>query len=145
MPVMAGQSATKRRESWSIRLKAVRLSGENQAGIDSNKEMDMHGRILRLRGMALLAAVVALTTGIAPAMAGEAVGTIEFMQAGHGYTPDNVYVLVQINGQRSGAPSCAIDPRLAINPNTAAGKTILAMLLSAKASGATVRVYGNGS
>ena len=79
------------------------------------------------------------------AIAGEAVGTVEFLQSGHGQTPDNVYFLVQITGQRTGAPSCANDPRMAINPNTPAGKTIVARLPAAKASGSTVRIFGNGA
>jgi hypothetical protein len=88
---------------------------------------------------------LAMAGSTAPAVAGEAVGTIEFLQTGYGYTPDNVYVLVQVTGQRTGAPSCATDPRLAVNPNTPAGKAILAMLLSAKTAGNSVRIYGNGS
>jgi hypothetical protein len=94
----------------------------------------------------LNACIILLATLISqPSAAGEAVGTIEFLQVGHGYTPDNAYVLVQIIGQRIGAPSCAIDPRLAVNPNTAAGKAIMATLLAAKAAGSSVRIYGNGT
>lgn len=96
---------------------------------------------VRGRLLALLASAVI----VGSASAGEALGTIEFVQAGHGYTPDNVYVLVLITGSRSGAPGCATDPRLAINPNTAAGKAIMAVLMTAKAAGNTVHIYGKGS
>ena len=89
--------------------------------------------------VALLASVVTV------AHAGEAVGTVEFVQAGQGFTPDNAYVLIQISGQRNGAPICASDPRMAINPATVHGKAMLALLLSAHASGKQVRLYGTGN
>lgn len=80
-----------------------------------------------------------------PALAGEVTGTINFVQAGHGHTPDDAFVLVQVDGTRLYAPSCATDPRMAINPATHAGKAMLAMLLSAKAAGQTVVIYGTGN
>lgn len=89
--------------------------------------------------------LLGLAACAASASAGEAVGAVEFLRGGHGWTPDNVYMLVQITGQRTGAPSCATDPRLAVNPNTPAGKAIVAMLLTAKAAGNTVHIYGNGN
>ena len=44
-----------------------------------------------------------------------------------------------------GFPDYPIDPRLAVNPHTAAGKAIMAVLLAAKAAGGSVRIYGSGT
>lgn len=98
------------------------------------------------RGLRLMLVVwAALAATAAPALAGEAQGTIYFVQAGHGYTPENVFFLVQVDGTRTNSPSCATDTRMAINPATNAGKAMLAMLLSAKAAGQTVILYGTGN
>jgi hypothetical protein len=98
----------------------------------------------RGRKLALGACAAFAATGV-PSLAGEAQGTINFVQAGHGYTPENVFFLVQVDGTRTNSPSCATDARMAINPATNAGKAMLAMLLSAKAAGQTVILYGTGN
>lgn len=74
--------------------------------------------------------------------AGQVTGVVTSLQAGHGYTPDNVYFLVGISGDKLNAPSCASKASLVINPATEAGEVFVSMLLSAKAAGQTLTIYG---
>lgn len=77
--------------------------------------------------------------------AGSVTGRIEFIQAGLGYTPQNAYALVKVNGAPDNQPGCATDARFALNPATEAGKAFLALLMSAKAAGNTVTLVGTGA
>lgn len=79
------------------------------------------------------------------AAAGEIVGRVEVLQTGHGYTQENVYVLVTVSAIPINQPTCATDPRFAINPTTNAGKAFFTLLALARASGATVEVIGTGN
>ena len=76
------------------------------------------------------------------AVSGRALGTVELVQVGHGYTPDNVYVLVDIDGERTARPDCANDDRMALNPSSEAGKAMYSLLLSARLAGQVVEVIG---
>lgn len=78
------------------------------------------------------------------AAAGDVVGRVEVLQTGHGYTQENVYVLVTVSAIPIYQPTCATDPRFAINPTTNAGKALFTLLALARASGATVEVIGTG-
>ena len=79
------------------------------------------------------------------AHAGGAKGKVVMLQAGHGYSSDNAYFLVPIEGERTSRPACAADDRMAINPATEAGKAMVSMLLAAKATGSDVELFGTGS
>jgi hypothetical protein len=78
------------------------------------------------------------------AAAGEIVDRVDVLQTGHGYTQDNVYVLVTVAGIPISQPACATDPRFAINPTTSAGKALFTLLALARGSGAMVEVVGTG-
>ena len=77
--------------------------------------------------------------------AGRVEGKIERIQAGYGYTTENVYFLVKVNASREAKPACATDDRMSINPSTEAGKVIVSMLMAAHAAGQTVEIAGNGN
>ena len=78
-----------------------------------------------------------------PVSAGTVNGKVIRLQAGHGYTPDDAYVLVTFETEVTGGPACATDTtRLALNPATEAGRAMLSMLLSAQVAGLTVQAFG---
>lgn len=89
--------------------------------------------------------IIATTFGCTSALAGEVTGRIEFIQTGYGMTPEDVYVLVKMNSPTTNGASCAGDTRFAVNPTTNAGKVILALLTTARASGMSVYLVGSGS
>jgi len=86
--------------------------------------------------------LIALMSFSALSSAGTGNGKIAMIQAGHGYSTENVYFLITIDGVRVKSGCAANDPRMAINPATEAGKVMLSMLLAAKAAGQTVEVHG---
>lgn len=58
----------------------------------------------------------------------------------------NGQVIFSVTGARSGSPSCAtVTYRFAFDSTTPAGRSQLALLLTAYAMGKTVLVYGNNS
>ena len=69
-------------------------------------------------------------------------GRITYIQAGKGYTPNDIYILVQMDAPVTGQPSCATEQRLALDPSTEHGKVLYAALLSAKQAQSTVEIYG---
>ncbi len=77
--------------------------------------------------------------------AGNTEGKVDYIQAGSGWTSDNVYFLVKVNAARNGKPACATDDRMAVNPATEAGKVMLSMLLAAKAASQTVELVGSNN
>ena len=96
-----------------------------------------------------LASVACVSTLLvwSSASAGTIQGVVEYVQIGHGYTPDNVYALVKFDTSASGQPACATDSldRFAINPATEAGQALLAVLVAAHATQSTVHVFGTGT
>ena len=78
-------------------------------------------------------------------LAGQSDGTIKMIQAGDGYTPENIYFLVEMNSPHTNKPACATDDRFALNPATQPGKTQISMLMAAHAAGKRVYINGNGS
>ena len=71
--------------------------------------------------------------------AGQVTGTVEAVEA----RASDGLVLVYINATATGKPSCATAPYwIVLNENSEAGKKQYAMLLTAKASGETVTIYG---
>jgi len=73
------------------------------------------------------------------AFAGQATGTVEAVMA----RASDGLALVYINATATAKPSCATAPYWSIlNENSEAGKKQYAMLLTAKASGETVTIYG---
>ncbi len=90
--------------------------------------------------------VLSLSLLAYPASAGTVQGKVVLLQAGHGYTPDDAYVLVKFDTDVTGGPACATDAtRLALNPATEAGKAMLSMLLAAQAAGLTVEAFGRNN
>jgi hypothetical protein len=72
-------------------------------------------------------------------LAGQVTGTVESVEA----RASDGLVLVYINATATGKPSCATAPYwIVLNENSEAGKKQYAMLLTAKASGETVTIYG---
>ena len=78
-------------------------------------------------------------------IAGNLEGKVTMIQIGHGYTSENVYALVKFDKEPTGQPACASDGRMAINPATEPGRTMLSVLLAAKATQSTVEVRGKNN
>ena len=73
---------------------------------------------------------------------GHVQGKITYIQAGKGYTPNDIYILVEMDTPVTGQPACATEQRLALDPSTEHGKVLYAALLSAKQAQSTVEIYG---
>lgn len=84
---------------------------------------------------------------LSSAEAGTVIGRVIMVQVGRGYTPEDVYALVETDGDPTGQSTCATDPRkrFAINPATKAGKALLALLTTARVTNATVEIWGSGN
>jgi hypothetical protein len=94
-------------------------------------------KIMKRVFLTLLLAVFAPLSTAGSAAAGT-LSLLHFMSNG--------VVIVYTNGARSGVPSCSPFPtRFALNASTAAGKTQLAGLLTAYASGSPVVIMGTGT
>lgn len=59
----------------------------------------------------VLGLIGALALGPPPVFAGEITGRIEYLQSGHGLTPDDAHVLVNMSAPIV-SPGCPADPRL---------------------------------
>ena len=80
--------------------------------------------------------------------AGQLTGKVTMIQAGNGVTAEGVYAFVKFSNNPSGSTNTCISDtsgRMALNPGTAAGKTILSLLMQAKATNQTVEVVGTNA
>lgn len=89
-------------------------------------------------------AIVMFFSPLANAAGGYVEGKVKMLQVGSGWTPENVYVLVEMDAAVTGQPACATDPRLALNPATELGRALYSALLSAKHARSTVEIRGIG-
>lgn len=83
---------------------------------------------------------LALAALCSVAGAGQATGTID-----NTYSHANGAVLVTLTAAPTGAPSCALANRFAIDTNTAGGRAMFQSVITAAAMGKSVTLNGTGA
>jgi hypothetical protein len=93
----------------------------------------------------ILISFLILASGLS--FAGHQVGTIQklFVSGGDYAAPYQNPTHVSITGRYNAKPNCAVSGYWAVNTDTAQGKAILSLLLTANATGKSVSFVGTGN